>query len=461
MRTLVVTLAGFATLVATPALAADYLVLASPGKLASAKAAATAAGGTLGTDLSAIDAFTVSSTSSSFAAKLSKDKSVFDLGLNATIGLAAPTHSYSVSAKAVADAESVDPSDDFLAGAQWSLDAVSADAAWAEGYTGAGVRVCVLDSGMYKDHGDLAGQIDESSSASFVPGESWDYVESGNHGTHVGGIIAAADNAYGTVGIAPGAELVAVKVLSASTGSGSFGGVIAGVIYSADVGCDIGNMSLSGSFFKNGRDAAFLKNAMTRASKYAESKGMLVVAAAANDSVDYDHAANYIVAPAGIPGVVAVSALGPLGWATDSSTDLDVQAFYTNYGTSLIHQSGPGGNVDLDAYAAWAADPQNPDHFCVAGGVGGPCWAFDMVLSPVPGVIPGVGTVDGWQWSAGTSMASPAASAVAALACEMLGSSCSPKELRKILKHTSDDLGKPGADPIHGHGRVNAYEAVQ
>lgn len=476
MRSILILLAGAATLAATPSLAADYFVLATPGHLAKAKKAAIAAGGTVGTEIAAIDAFTVSSSSSGFASSLAKKGSVNGVSLNANVFLDTPAVAHMAPPKTVAAAKAAHGSDDFFAGLQWSLDAVSAEDAWAEGYTGAGVKVCVIDSGMYADHGDLVDNLNVSDSASMIDGEDWDDVVAGNHGTHVGGIIAASANSYGTLGIAPDAELVAVKVLSAYSGSGSFEDVIEGMIYSADVGCDIGNMSLSGLFFKSGdrkdelciesegcfysaRDAAVLKNAMTRAAAYAEKQGMLIVAAASNDSIDYDHASDLLVVPAGLPGVVAVSALGPTNWGRDSTAGLDHLAFYSNYGTSLIHHSGPGGNVDLDEYLGF--DPSDPDAYCVVDGSFAPCWVFNLVISSVPADAPGGGLMDGWSWNAGTSMASPAAAAVAALACEELGSKCSPKALRKVLKSSSDDLGKPGADSTHGHGRVNAYEAVK
>ena len=98
------------------------------------------------------------------------------------------------------------------------------------GFTGAGVRVAVLDSGVAAGHVDLAPAMNLALSTSFVPGEAYNATGTGfNHGTHVAGIIAARANGIGTVGVAPGCEIVAVKVLSAASGSGSFGGIINGI----------------------------------------------------------------------------------------------------------------------------------------------------------------------------------------------------------------------------------------
>src|SRR5659263_107049 len=104
---------------------------------------------------------------------------------------------------------------------QWGMDAIDAPEAWNTGYTGKGARVFILDSGIDADNPDLVPNLNTTLSTSFVEGEGYN-VKAGsffNHGTHVAGIIAAADNGWGVIGVAPEAEIVAVKVLSESTGS--------------------------------------------------------------------------------------------------------------------------------------------------------------------------------------------------------------------------------------------------
>lgn len=73
---------------------------------------------------------------------------------------------------------------------QWFLPAIGADMAWDEGVTGAGVRVAVLDTGIWYPHPDLAPNLDLTASASFVPEEPF-ILDLHGHGTHVSGIIAA------------------------------------------------------------------------------------------------------------------------------------------------------------------------------------------------------------------------------------------------------------------------------
>ena len=92
---------------------------------------------------------------------------------------------------------------------QWGHDAVDAPEAWTEGFRGAGARVAVLDTGFDLDHPDLAPNINFTLSKNFVAGETLSYAlpDPFSHGTHVAGTIAAADNAFGTIGVAPQAEL--------------------------------------------------------------------------------------------------------------------------------------------------------------------------------------------------------------------------------------------------------------
>ena len=114
------------------------------------------------------------------------------------------------------------------------------------GIKGDGVTVAVLDGGIDYDHPDLAGNLDFANSQSFVPGESWAYAlpDTWSHATHVAGMIAAADNGFGVIGVAPNAQLVHVKVLN-DLGVGSFAWVIQGIYYAADLGfVDIMNLSL-------------------------------------------------------------------------------------------------------------------------------------------------------------------------------------------------------------------------
>lgn len=368
--------------------------------------------------------------------------------------------------KAEFSAESINPpnapENDRFFNLQWGHDAINAPEAWQAGYRGAGAKVAVLDGGFDLDHPDLQPNIIYS--RSFVPGETAQYRFSdvGSHGSHVAGTIAAADNAFGIIGVAPQAKLLLIKVLSDATGSGAFSWGLQGILDAADQGADVINMSLGGYVPRNGKflddnstpddptddyivhDAKGVQNLLTlyqRVVRYAGKKGSLIVAAAGNESTNGNADQSQMHIPSAVPGVVSVSATGPLGWGANPATTLDLLAIYSNYGTPDITVAAPGGNFSL---------PLNTSP-CTVAGLTRPCYVFDLVFS--------VGN-NGWFWSAGTSMASPHAAGVAALAAGKAGGNLSADQLAMILQKSADDLGKPGRDPAYGFGRVNAYRAV-
>lgn len=366
------------------------------------------------------------------------------------------------------DEAAVNPNDDtFYRYIQWAPQAVEAPAAWAAGCTGNGVRVAILDGGIHSAHVDLVANLDVAASRSFVPGFDFNQ-DTGTfwHGTHVAGIVAAADNSLGTVGIAPEATIVGVKVLH--SGSGSFGWIIAGILYAATPleqgggGADIINMSLGADFPRNDPGARGLVAAMNKAVNYADRFGVLVVSAAGNDGYDLDHTGNLVTVPAQSGSGIAVSATGPMGFgfheallvSPPAPTPADATNYrrissYTNYGNSAINVAAPGGDF---------AYPGNET--CVkarvpSGAVAIPCYAFDMVLSTSRG---SGASVSSYAWAAGTSMAAPAASAVAAI-IKQQNPGISLGALKTRLQQTADDEGKTGNDPFYGKGFVNAYQA--
>lgn len=349
---------------------------------------------------------------------------------------------------------------------QWGHAAIDAAGAWNAGYRGAGATVAVLDSGVYCNHVDIVPNLNKLKSTSFVVDaagvtEPYCNTSGSSHGTHTMGTIGAADNGIGTIGVAPQAEVFAVKVLSAITGSGSFGGIIQGIVYAADNGADVINMSLgvSGGLPVGGKDVAELINATGRATRYAFSQNATIVASAGNDGRNLDKDSNAYICdsdgfcdyynlrsfPGQLPGVLTVSALGPLAWLKDpANADFDIRASYSNYGQSAIDLGAPGGNFDY---------PGNEN--CPAfKGIVRACWIWDGVFSTTTGT-------GGYGWNFGTSMAAPHVAGVAALIVGKKGGEASPSEVARILRASADDLGKPGNDPTYGSGRVNARKAVQ
>jgi len=331
----------------------------------------------------------------------------------------------------------------------WNMRAINAPAAWDAGYTGEGARVFILDAGIDADNPELSPNLNQELSASFVPEEEF-YVRNGkffNHGTHVAGIIAAADNSWGVIGVAPNAEIVAVKVLSEYTGSGDFSWINQGIIYAAENGADVINMSLGATLNKNGfyiDDEGVLQKipavyiqqiiqAQQRAVDYAWRKGAVIVSSAGNNSTNFDGGGPIIKLPGGLRNVITVSATAPKCWVTSPEPNFDLPATYTDYGRSFVEIAAPGG-----------------DDACEEG------VPYDLILSCGTGDYPSYS----FYFAAGTSMASPHVAGVAALIIGKNGGQMSPFEVTKQLLNTADKIDGQGISPWYGKGRVNAFRAV-
>jgi len=119
---------------------------------------------------------------------------------------------------------SVTPEDEWYYSYQWNMWAIDAPGAWALGADGTGARVAVIDGGLWAVHPDIAPNLDAGCSTSFVPGEPFDNdVGDFWHGTHVAGIILAADDEFGVIGVAPSATLMHVKALHGGSGPFVYG----------------------------------------------------------------------------------------------------------------------------------------------------------------------------------------------------------------------------------------------
>ena len=338
---------------------------------------------------------------------------------------------------------------------QWAPAAIQAPEAWNAGYTGRGVRVAILDGGLYAVHPDLAANVDVAASRSFVPGQPFN-ADLGTfwHGTHVAGIVGAGDNGVGAIGIAPNATLIGVKVLHG--GTGSFSWLIEGVMYAGTpvseggAGADVINMSL-GALILDAKDQEIkaaireLTMALDRAMKYAWNNGTTVIAATGNDLVNLDEEKKALSIPAQSQHVISVAATGPLAWAY-GNTDFARRAHYTNYGKAVTDLAAPGGDFAYPGNEACTVFRSD------GASITNACWVFDMYLST---------TRAGYGWAAGTSMASPVTAGVAALIIEKAGGSLHPAQVEAALRQGALDLGKPGKDETYGHGWVNAYRSIR
>lgn len=192
------------------------------------------------------------------------------------------------------------------------------------GTTASNYTAWIIDSGIDLDHPDL--NVDVTRSATFLGGNSTPDDQNG-HGTHVAGTIGAKNNTIGSVGVAPGTLVVAVRVLD-RRGSGSTSGVIAGVDYvkaNANTG-DVANMSLGGG----------VSTALDNAVISAANSGVKFALAAGNSSTD---ANNSSPARANGSNIYTISAM-------NSS---DNWASFSNYGNPPVDYCAPGVGV----YSTW------------------------------------------------------------------------------------------------------------
>lgn len=261
-------------------------------------------------------------------------------------------------------------------------------------YRGDGVTIAVIDTGVDYNHPDLQGKVingpnytDPSCTVSCSP------LDDNKHGTQVAGIIASTlDNGIGTVGIAPNSRILAIKALD-YTGSGYNSDISEGIIYAADHGADIINLSL-GSLTDNA--------VMQHAVEYAQSKNVLVVAAAGNIEDGY----NDTRWPAAYPGVVAVGATT----VANNSASFSVKKDYL----SVV---APGS----------------------------------MIYSP--------SLYNSYEYASGTSAAAPAVAALAALV-KQKHPYFSADNIKTIMEARATDLGAPGKDIYYGYGLINPINTL-
>jgi subtilisin family serine protease len=176
------------------------------------------------------------------------------------------------------------------------------------------IRVAVIDTGVQSTHPDLL--VDTSLSRNFARSAST-FEDGHGHGTHVAGTIAALDNSIGVVGVAPGAQIVAVKVLG-NSGSGYLSDVIAGINYVAANAnlIPVANMSLGGGY----------SCSLNLAVENAVRRGVVVVVAAGNSSSN----ANWY-SPASAPSALTIAALDD----RDGRPGGDRFASFSNYGSRV------------------------------------------------------------------------------------------------------------------------------
>lgn len=205
-------------------------------------------------------------------------------------------------------------------GDQWAVPKLSLATSWGLS-TGAGVDIAVIDSGVDATHEDLAGKV--TSGPSFLGGTETaggGGTASTDHGTHVAGIAAAVTgNGIGVAGVAPDANIIAVKVLN-SEGVGYTSDIASGIIWAVDNGAEVVNLSLGSS-----ANSPTMANAV----QYAVDEGAIVVAAAGNS---------------GACGTASYPAANNVAVAVASSNESDELSSFSTTGT-YVDIAAPGEGI--------------------------------------------------------------------------------------------------------------------
>jgi subtilisin family serine protease len=378
---------------------------------------------------------------------------------------------------------------DTLVPCQWDMRVIKA---FESKSTGAGVKVGVIDGGVDFNHPDLAGAIDVGLSCSFIysttPTADPSEVANGDcskkaavqdlqgHGTHVATTIAARVNGKGIVGVAPEATIVALKACTID-GFCFADSVAAALRYAGDNRLSVVNLSLFADpylyFCSNEAGQRAILQDLQKAARYAQQRGVVIVAAAGNESQDLGHPKvdeispdwppdtaevrrirnNCRVAPAELPGVVTVSASG-----------IKTLAVYSNVG-GPVDVTAPGGDVNQAPgrfgggriLAGWSSTDKTGS------------WKF--YVNNNRAVKDGGGR---YVWISGTSMASPHVAGTATL-IRGKNPSISQGAVAARIRSTATSLSCPsdwpaddprrctgghGQTSFFGAGMVNAYAAA-
>ncbi|SHH16372.1 S8 family serine peptidase [Thermosipho atlanticus] len=294
----------------------------------------------------------------------------------------------------------------------WGLEALDVENAWNAGYTGKGVVVAVVDTGVDGTHPDLIGQVVEGYrplTDEILPAGT-DSSYGGAHGTHVAGTIAASNNSIGIVGVAPDAKIMPIVIFD-TVGYVGDDEVAEGILWAVDHGANVLQNSWGGWGYSYTLKTAF---------DYALDNNVVVTVSAGNGHTD-----QHLQYPANYPGIIQVGAVEYYGG--------DYRTVWFSNRSDAVIVGAPGVNI----------------------------------LSTVPGMS-SLGyegyTLEGtngglYDFYQGTSMACPHVSGLVAILLDKYPNA-TPWQIRKLIEDGAVDIDEPGFDHSSGFGLINASNSV-
>ena len=389
---------------------------------------------------------------------------------------------------------------DQLSACQWDMRAIGATPAGSYAVNrGAGARIGDIDTGIDLTNNDIMPNVDVANSCVFLyadtptadPAEQVTRGDCSNkaalqdlagHGTHTAGIMAAPINGLGVSGVAPQAKVV---VLKAGTAQGFFftQSVVDALRYAGDQHLDVVNMSFFADPWlfncRNDKEQKAIIQAISAAARYAQQRGVLLVAAAGNDGINLSHPTvdeispdfppgaattrpvnnSCVVLPTELPGVVVVTATGAQ----------NLLAWYSTYGNAT-DVTAPGGS----RFQTPTFDPNRGRVLSTYSATAG-----DLAAEAALGRLVQDTNGNYYAWLNGTSMAAPHVAGVAALiraahpgmpqgaVAALLRNTATAQPCPPALDPGVEFFGAPvqvcsggsGSNNFYGKGLVNALAA--